>query len=283
MRRPMRLIGVVLAAALLLRAAPAWAPFHLAVVEQVFFGTADCPDAQYIEMRMLAAGQNLVQNQRVQVQNADGSAGDDFGVFAAKVPSGTAGGTYVIGTAEAAALFGITVDQETGGRLPFPDGRVCFGDFVGAPVDCVAYGAFSGDNGGRGAPAAAPALGMALVRQSNTSDNANDFAAGPPAPRNNAGDVGVLGTCPAETTPTATPEAAPPTPTALVTPGVGCVGDCNADGSVAINELILGVNIALGSEPLGVCPSFDCSGTGAVPINCLISAVAGALNGCPSG
>ncbi len=29
--------------------------------------------------------------------------------------------------------------------------------------------------------------------------------------------------------------------------GTVCVGDCNGDGSVAINELITGVNIALGA------------------------------------
>ena len=28
-----------------------------------------------------------------------------------------------------------------------------------------------------------------------------------------------------------------------------CVGDCDGDGTVAINELILGVNIALGRQP----------------------------------
>jgi hypothetical protein len=61
-----------------------------------------------------------------------------------------------------------------------------------------------------------------------------------------------------------------------------CVGDCNSDGMVAINELITGVNIALGSQPVSVCPSFDVSGDGTVAINEIISAVNNALNGCPS-
>ena len=60
-----------------------------------------------------------------------------------------------------------------------------------------------------------------------------------------------------------------------------CVGDCGGDGTVAINELIIGVNIALGAEAPGVCPAFqDAQGT--VTIARLIQGVSNALNGCPS-
>jgi hypothetical protein len=61
-----------------------------------------------------------------------------------------------------------------------------------------------------------------------------------------------------------------------------CPGDCNGDGQVTINELITGVNIALGSTPVSNCPSFDVNHDGSVVINELISAVNAALNGCPS-
>jgi hypothetical protein len=73
-------------------------------------------------------------------------------------------------------------------------------------------------------------------------------------------------------TPTVTPTATPPPST--------CAGDCNGDGSVAINELITGVNIALGSAAVSLCPSCDTSGDGSVAINELIAAVSRALNGC---
>jgi hypothetical protein len=63
---------------------------------------------------------------------------------------------------------------------------------------------------------------------------------------------------------------------------VACAGDCNGDGAVAINELITGVNIALGSAPISSCPSFDGNGDGNVAINELIAAVNNALNGCPA-
>jgi hypothetical protein len=59
-----------------------------------------------------------------------------------------------------------------------------------------------------------------------------------------------------------------------------CVGDCNDDGMVSINELIIGVNIAQGAAPLSQCPSFDVDGNGSVGINELITGVNNALNGC---
>jgi hypothetical protein len=70
------------------------------------------------------------------------------------------------------------------------------------------------------------------------------------------------------------------TPTPTVTPGGSCEGDCNGDGTVAINELITGVTIALGSTPVNTCASMDASGDGTVAINELIAAVGRALNGC---
>ncbi len=59
-----------------------------------------------------------------------------------------------------------------------------------------------------------------------------------------------------------------------------CVGDCNENGAVAINELVLAVNIALGSRNVADCLSADANGNGAVTVNELIQAVRNALNGC---
>ena len=59
-------------------------------------------------------------------------------------------------------------------------------------------------------------------------------------------------------------------------------GDCNGDNAVAVNELVLGVNIALGRLPLAVCPSFDTNGDGEVEINELVLGVNNALNGVAS-
>jgi hypothetical protein len=62
-----------------------------------------------------------------------------------------------------------------------------------------------------------------------------------------------------------------------------CVGDCNGNNVVTINELILGVNIALGTTNLSQCPAFDPNGDGKVGINELITGVNNALNGCHGG
>ena len=60
-----------------------------------------------------------------------------------------------------------------------------------------------------------------------------------------------------------------------------CVGDCDGTGEVTINELIVGVNIALGNAAIDDCPSFDANSDGEVTINELIAAVNNALQGCP--
>lgn len=78
---------------------------------------------------------------------------------------------------------------------------------------------------------------------------------------------------------TATPSPSP-TPTATPTGGAHCAGDCDGNGAVGINELVLGVNIALGNETVDRCPGFDTSGDGQVGISELIAAVNNALGGC---
>lgn len=59
-----------------------------------------------------------------------------------------------------------------------------------------------------------------------------------------------------------------------------CAGDCGGDGEVSIDELILGVNIALGNAVVGQCGNMDADGDGEVTINEIIGAVNGALGGC---
>lgn len=84
--------------------------------------------------------------------------------------------------------------------------------------------------------------------------------------------IGALGIAPAlGTTPTASVTATPSS----------CVGDCNGDGMVRINEIITGLNIALGNAPLSVCPASDCpQPLPGIFVNCAVEAVDNALNGC---
>jgi cysteine-rich repeat protein len=66
----------------------------------------------------------------------------------------------------------------------------------------------------------------------------------------------------------------------LPLPALACPGDCDGDGQVTINEVVVGVEIALGSAGVGRCPAADVDGDQQVAIQELIAAVDGALSGC---
>jgi len=75
-------------------------------------------------------------------------------------------------------------------------------------------------------------------------------------------------------------ECLPPPPPVACAAG-SCGGDCNADGRVTVDELVRGVNIGLGAQPVASCAAMDNSGNGAVTVDELVRAVGNALNGCP--
>ena len=59
-----------------------------------------------------------------------------------------------------------------------------------------------------------------------------------------------------------------------------CIGDCDSNKQVTVEELVRGVNIALGSQAVATCPSFDRNSNAAVTIDELIAGVNSALQGC---
>lgn len=71
-----------------------------------------------------------------------------------------------------------------------------------------------------------------------------------------------------------------PTPSPLPTPA-SCVGDCDENGSVAINELVKGVKIALAGGQINECPALDADLDAIVSVSELITAVTFAAEGCP--
>ena len=103
------------------------------------------------------------------------------------------------------------------------------------------------------------------------------------APTNTATVTSTLTATPTNTTvvtntptaPTKTPTTATPTPTSTT-----CVGDCTGTHTVAINDLITLVNIALGTAQPSACRSGVASGA-EVTVAMIIQAVNNALNGCP--
>jgi hypothetical protein len=79
-------------------------------------------------------------------------------------------------------------------------------------------------------------------------------------------------------TPTAT-DTATPESSASATP-VACVGDCDGSGGVEVTDLIIMVNVALGSQAVSACPAGDANGDGTVTVPELVQAVNNALAGC---
>ncbi len=71
----------------------------------------------------------------------------------------------------------------------------------------------------------------------------------------------------------------PPTPTPTP-PGPPCPGDCDGNDIVAVDELVVGVSIALGRLPIERCPSCNLDGDGQARIEELVGAVNAALKGC---
>jgi hypothetical protein len=60
-----------------------------------------------------------------------------------------------------------------------------------------------------------------------------------------------------------------------------CLGDCNGDGSVTVDEIIIMVNIALGEADVEDCAAGDGDASGNVTVDEIVTAVNNALNGCP--
>ena len=178
---------VALTIGALLTASPANATFHIMVIDQVFFGFPEAEGAQYVMLRPEANAQVFVENQVIKTFDANGGALPAFGAFcrACNLPVGSPackqGGCplptaandtrILVATVWARDLFCVTPDLLATGSLPYPDGRVCFGDdtffesscFAPGSVDCVAYGSFTGDNEIFGNPAEPPTLGQALA------------------------------------------------------------------------------------------------------------------------
>jgi cysteine-rich repeat protein len=201
--QPLRgLASLALAAALLVTAGPARAAFHLMKVVEVFPGTTAAPAAQYVVLQMYAAGQNFVGGHSVFVFDASG-----LPVGAATFPGNVANGAnqakLLIATPEAQTLFGVTADLAMTASLPLAGGKVCFDVF-----DCVAWGGYAPTGGDPAVGTPFPdglRPGEAIVRRldiaggaatldagDDTDDSAADWAVALPAPRNNAGQLGVV-------------------------------------------------------------------------------------------
>ncbi len=66
----------------------------------------------------------------------------------------------------------------------------------------------------------------------------------------------------------------------VVVSAAACGGDCDGSGAVTVDEVVRGVNIALGVVDVSECSAFDTSGDGQVTVDEIVGAVTAALQGC---
>ena len=232
-KSPARLAALLLATVMF----PAQAVFHFMKVVEVFPGTAASPNAQYVVIQMYVSGQQFVSGHAVTVFNPAGSPIATF-TFPGNLPNGANQAKILIATPDAASFFGLSADLVMSPALLAAGGKVCFAD----PVDCVAWGSYSGPATGVGTPfnvAAGLQPGRAAIRRLNiagsatvldagddTNNCANDFVSGLPAPRNNAG---MLGTIPSATCGNGIVQGLEQCDDGNLRNGDGCSSTCQAD------------------------------------------------------
>ena len=64
------------------------------------------------------------------------------------------------------------------------------------------------------------------------------------------------------------------------TPRTGCLGDCDGSGTVTVDEILRGVGIALGNNPVLSCYRFDPNADDVVTVDEIVRSVSAALSGC---
>jgi len=178
------------------------------VIDEVMTSYGGDPNVQFVEISMLAIGQNSVANSVLGVFDASGNFVQDVLVVPSNVPNAGAGVRWIMGTSAFQTLSGLTPDFVIPANLPTTGGMVCWGapgvippantgwsrTNFGNWVDCLAYGTYAGPSNiliGNRSPFDAD--GHSLMRISETNDNATDFTCVDPAdPMNNAGALALL-------------------------------------------------------------------------------------------
>lgn len=195
---------VVVASTSLIVTPPAHALFHLMMITEVFAGTTEQPEAQFIEMQMYADNQRFLASHQVVVYDAAGAESGRF-TFTAPVDNGANQAHVLLATPEAEELFGVAADLLIDAALASSGGKACFVDNQESPIDCASWGSYSGDAAGSGTPFNSPVgmvAGQSMARtttggenpdgldaEDDTDDSAADFESASPSPTNNAGSA----------------------------------------------------------------------------------------------
>ena len=216
MLRASLLLSLLVLLSALSSPAPAQAIYHRAFIDEVMSGVGGDPDAQYVEIWMETDGQNLVDDTRLTIFNADGSAFTVLLLLQGNVPNGDRGGRWIMATEAFAALpevqqAGFTPDFIFPPGILTPTGMLCWGapeaplpsenwnpKFPFFYTDCVAYGDYTGGDALHQPPSDLPPGDgtMSLQRVELPTDDGgdlNDWALRCPSPQNNAGQLLLLG------------------------------------------------------------------------------------------
>ncbi len=185
---------------------PVEAAFHIAVIDEVMFGYNGDPNQQFVEVRLLAAGQNITTNSVLGAFNAAGTYTGDILVVSGNVSNSATNAKWIMATPQFAAASGITPNFTFAPATLPATGMVCWGAPGITPpapgswnrntmanwVDCVPYGGYAGSPIAN-SPATPFGLGdglQSLTRLTHTDNTAADFALACPTPQSNTGAIG---------------------------------------------------------------------------------------------
>lgn len=197
------LIAVVV---LLVAASTAQAAFHLIKVREVYPGQSN---DSYVVLQMLAKNENQLGGHSLRLYDSGGGTIHTFtftgGIYGGYVAPNASHGnnTILVGDTGVQTTFGVAPDdhEDASFNVPASGGAVCW--LSGTPVDCVAWGNFTGAEllpSATGDPVSPGGVtpGKALHRSissgcptwfhaaDDTDDSATDFSEQNPNPRNNA-------------------------------------------------------------------------------------------------
>ena len=136
------------------------ATFHEMSIREIYAGSAEHPNAEYVELQMWRSGQNFVGGHYLLAYGPAGSPKENQ--LASDVLGDANQSTILIATPEAAEQFGFAADETLApaNQLDPSGSAVCWEE-----IDCVSWGSFGGSlPSPAGTPAAAIPPGMALRR-----------------------------------------------------------------------------------------------------------------------
>ena len=191
MKRALVVVGLLLGAIGVARAQSS------IILDEVVGSWQGDTDIQYLELRMVADGQNGIAGAALIFDDASASdAGRRTAFFTQNVARGVQNAKILVASMKAGDLSGVVPDALLpAGFLRPTAGRVCYAVYSPSGlsvVDCIAYGQFTGANGSFGAPTPLTPDNRALQRAALTGRNRADWTSVlNPVLESNAGFTGV--------------------------------------------------------------------------------------------